>query len=152
SADAGKLEFAEHHVVLCELSKVNSSKLEALVSRSHCLSLHAGQQPNIAQRYSEYALACFERIQAILQSKPQGKVLVQIVVADHQEQAVLAGLSGLLKTAALENPQFIGQLILAPALTTAEELAKWLQAEQPRPLDTLIRYRSEERRVGKECK
>jgi len=140
SADAGKLEFPEHHVVLCELSKVNSSKLEALVSRSHCLSLHAGQQPNIAQRYSEYALACFERIQAILQSKPQGKVLVQIVVADHQEQAVLAGLSGLLKTAALENPQFIGQLIFVPVHTTAEELTKRLQAERPGPPDALIRY------------
>ncbi|PYS30179.1 MAG: hypothetical protein DMG11_06165, partial [Acidobacteria bacterium] len=160
SAAQSNIEYTEHHVILCELSKVDSIRLGGLVSRSHCLSLNAGPQENIAQRYSEYALACFERIQALFPvaavydrresaiddirrsqtAATVGKVLVQIVVADHQEQALLAGLSGLLKTAALENPQFIGQLILAPALTTAEELAKWLQAEQPRPLDTLIRY------------
>src|SRR5213594_535681 len=140
SAGASHIEYTEHHVVLCELSTIDVDKLRSLLPNSHCLPLQTRQQDNIAQRYSEYALACFERIQTILRGKPHGKVLVQIVVADHQEQALLAGLSGLLKTAALENPQFIGQLILAPALTTDDELAKWLQAEQPRPLDTLIRY------------
>jgi len=160
SAAQSNIEYTEHHVILCELSKVDSIRLGGLVSRSLCLSLNAGQQENIAQRYSEYALACFERIQALFPvaavydrresaidnirrsqtAATVGKVLVQIVVADHQEQALLAGLSGLLKTAALENPQFIGQLIFVPVHTTAEELAKWLQGEQPRRLDTLIRY------------
>ena len=63
------------------------------------------------------------RIQGILQGKSRGKVLAQIVIGNHQEQALLAGLSGLLKTAALENPRLTGQLILVPAQTTAEELA-----------------------------
>src|SRR5262249_44963050 len=85
---------------------------------------------NIAQRYSEYALACFERIQTILQGKPRGKALVQIVVPDHQEQALLAGLSGILKTAALENPQFVGQLILVPANASVEELARRVNKEK----------------------
>jgi acyl transferase domain-containing protein/acyl carrier protein len=147
SAGANHIEYAERHIVLCPLSKVNVEKLRALVPHSQCLSLQAGQQKNIAQRYSQYALACFERIQAILQGKPQGKAFVQIVVADHQEQSLLAGLSGLLKTAALENPQLIGQLILAPPEITTEELATCLQAEQPHTLDPLIRYEQGARQV-----
>ena len=148
SAGASHIEYAEHHVVLCELSKVNVEKLRALVPHSQCLSLQAGQQKNIAQRYSEYALACFERIQAILQGKPRGKALVQIVVADHQEQALLAGLSGLLKTAALENPQLIGQLILVPPEMTAEELADVSAGRASRAaLDPLIRYEQGARQV-----
>ena len=151
SAEASHVEYAEHHVVLCELSNVNLNQLRPLPPHSQCLSLHAGQQQSIAQRYSEHALACFERIQTILRSKPKGKALVQIVVAEHQEQALFAGLSGLLKTAAQENPQMIGQLILVPAHTPAEELARQLQEEMSRGpaagLDTLIRYRDGSRQV-----
>ena len=144
SAEAGHVEYAEHHVVLCELSNVNVNQLRPLLPHSQCLPLHAGRQQNIAQRYSEYALACFERIQTILRGKPGGKTLVQVVVAEHQEQALFAGLSALLKTAGQENPQLIGQLILVPAHTPAEELAVLLQEEMSRGpaagLDTLIRY------------
>src|SRR5262252_6550339 len=150
-AEAGKLEYTEHHVILCKLSKVDAKELGASVSNSHCLSLQAEGQKNVAQRYSEYALACFERIQAILQGKPQGKALVQIVVGDHQEQALFAGLSGLLKTAALENPWLIGQLILVPTHTTAEELARLLREEKAhRPtagLDPLIKYEQGARQI-----
>jgi polyketide synthase PksN len=143
-SEASQVEYAEHHVVLCELSNVNVNQLRPLLPHSQCLPLHAGGQQNIALRYCEYALACFERIQTILRGKPGGKALVQIVVAEHQEQALFAGLSALLKTAGQENPQLIGQLILVPAHTPAEELAMRLQDEMSRGpaagLDTLIRY------------
>src|SRR6266446_6487597 len=66
SAVASHTEYMEHHVVLCELATVDAEKLGSLLPYSHCLPLQAGQQNDIAQRYSEYALACFERIQAIL--------------------------------------------------------------------------------------
>src|SRR6266403_1767987 len=66
SAVASHTEYMEHHVVLCELSTIDAEKLGSLLPYSHCLPLQAGQQNDIAQRYSEYALACFERIQAIL--------------------------------------------------------------------------------------
>src|SRR5579864_8267584 len=141
----GRLDCSEHHVVLCEMAQVDAGKLESLLPQCHCLRLQAEEEKNIAQRYSDYAVACFERIQAILESKPQGKVLVQVVAASQQEQAMLAGLSGLLKTAALENPQLICQLVLTAPQTTTEELASQLQAEQNAGLgsllqDAVIRY------------
>src|SRR2546426_6504144 len=124
STDAHKREFAEHHVILCELS-VGAVYDIAGGHRPplQCLALEAGQHKTIAQRYSEYALACFERIRTILQGKPQGKVLFQVVIADHQEQVLLAGLSGLLKTGALVKPQVIGHLISTTPETIAEKKA-----------------------------
>ena len=77
-------------------------------AEQHILSLETDSQKTIAQRYTDDALACFEQIQTIFKSKPNGKVFVQIVVRNDQEQVLQAGLSGLLKTAALENPQFAG--------------------------------------------
>ena len=148
SAEASKVEYMEHHVILCELSEVNVGELGSLVAHSQCLSLQAGEQKNIAQRYSEYAVACLERIQGILQGKPAGQVLVQIVVADYEEQVLFAGLTGLLKTAALENPQLTGQLILVPVDVRAEELARQLQEEKRRGRrDALIKYEQGARQV-----
>ena len=131
---------AAHHVVLCGLSPVQVERLGAGLPDSQCVALQAGQAQSLAQRYSDHALACFERIQGILRGKPHGKVLVQLVVADQPEQALLAGLSGLLKTAALENPQLIGQVILVPADLTGEALGRYLGDEQRGGGEALIRY------------
>jgi acyl transferase domain-containing protein/enoyl-CoA hydratase/carnithine racemase/acyl carrier protein len=139
SAAASNSAYTEHYVIVCELPHVRVEKLETLLAPTQCLWLQAVEN-NIAQRYSDYALACFEQVQSVLRGKPQGRVLVQVVVPYHGEQALLAGLSGLLKTAALENPQLTGQLILTLAETTAEELAKRLQEEKTGRLDPLIRY------------
>src|SRR5437867_2429528 len=80
SAEGNKIECREHHVMVCELGKGKEEQLESLLGHGRCWRLQAGEDKNIAERYSEYALACFERIQEILQGKPQGKVLVQVVI------------------------------------------------------------------------
>src|SRR5260370_25765104 len=101
----------------------------------------------MTQRSSREGLSCVERIQSILQGRPRGKVFVQVVVADHHEQTVLAGLLGLLKTASLENPSLIGQILLVPPSTTTSELARQLQDEKTCGQDTLIKYREGARQV-----
>ncbi|HYK03298.1 MAG TPA: SDR family NAD(P)-dependent oxidoreductase [Thermoanaerobaculia bacterium] len=130
----------ERHVILGELPQVDAQELASLLPLSRCVSVTAGPQSSIAQRYTGYALACFERIQKILHARPHGKVLVQLVAAGDEEQALFAGLAGLLRTMALENPQLSGQIILVPAHTTAADLATLLTAEQSRALDTVVRY------------
>ena len=147
AARAGGMVYAEHHVILCELSDVDAATLSTLVPHSQCLSLYRSDQRNIAERYSEHALACFARIRNILESRPEGKVLVQIVVAGGEEQALLAGLSGLLKTAALENPRLVGQVILIPTDVTVEELARRLEAEKSGGTEALVRYQEGARQV-----
>src|SRR5579864_1256005 len=144
---ASNIVYAEHHLILCELPQVVMKELASLLPQSECLLLHAGEQKSIAERYSEYALACLERLQSIFKRKLQSKVLVRIVAAGHQERALFAGLSALLKTAALENPQLAGQLLLVSADMTAEDLAQMLREEQAHPLDPLVRYEHGVRQV-----
>src|SRR6267154_2615552 len=143
----GRPEYSEHQVIACELSAVSARKLESLLPNCRCLSLRTPERKNIAERYSEYAVACFERIQALLRSKPQGRLLVQIVVPSHGEQTLFAGLSGLLKTAALENPLVAGQILLFAPEITSEELAGRLQEEKSGVPDAVVRYEEGTRQV-----
>ena len=146
-AKLGQNEFSEHHVFVCELSKLSLGTLESLLRGSQCSLFQTKTENHIGQQYTEYALECFERIQAILRSRPEGKVLMQVVVPDHEEQTILAGLSGLLKTASLENPQFFGQVILVPREITTEELGWRLQQEKGGSREPLVRYQQEGRQV-----
>jgi polyketide synthase PksN len=139
--------YAEHHVVLSGLKDFPVGKLASLLSGSYCISLRAGEYKSIAERYSEFVVECFERIRSILFSKPASKVLAQIVIADDPEQSLLAGVLGLLKTAALENPLVAGQLILVSADISAEQLARYLQEEKGFTRDTLIRYQQGVRQI-----
>ncbi|HET8891422.1 MAG TPA: SDR family NAD(P)-dependent oxidoreductase [Candidatus Angelobacter sp.] len=147
TTSASKPAYTEHNIILCELSEIAVDQLASVLPDSQCLSLPAWEEKNIAERYTEYALACFKRIQTVLQSKPDGKVLFQIAVGGNRGQFVLAGLWGLLKTATLENPQLIGQLLVVSPDVTAEKLARHLQEEMQQPLDKLVRYEQDVRQV-----
>ena len=144
-------EFLVHRVMLCGLPQIEADAVESRVAGCRCRPLHEERQEElqatIAQRYSDCALACFETIQGLLRAKPQGKVLFQLAVADDAESALLAGLSGLLRTAAIENPQFIGQLIVVPAAMPADELCAHLQDEKAGGIEPLIRIRDGAREV-----
>ncbi|HEX8619631.1 MAG TPA: SDR family NAD(P)-dependent oxidoreductase, partial [Thermoanaerobaculia bacterium] len=146
SSDAGFTAPSEHHVIVCELSG-DATALQSALPGAQLLLVEAQSRNTIAGRYSEGALACFERIRTILQSKPQNKVLLQIVVPDSEERAVFAGLSGLLKTAALENPHFAGQLVLVDAAISPAELAPYLLREKLLGHDPMVRYEGGARHV-----
>ena len=146
-AKLGQNEFSKHHVFVCELSKLSLGTLESLLPVVNAASSKMETENHIGQQYTEYALECFEHIQTILRSRPEGKVLMQVVVPDHEEQTILAGLSGLLKTASLENPQFLGQIILVPGEITTEELGWRLQQEKGGGVEPLVRYQQEARQV-----
>jgi acyl transferase domain-containing protein/enoyl-CoA hydratase/carnithine racemase len=134
-APPGQVVCAEQHVVLCGLPQVDLDKIAR-----DCSLLPCDSQKNIAARYSDLAVACFEKIRALIRSKPQGKTLVQIALANTEENAVHVGLSGLLKTARLENPQIAGQIVLVDAAIGTDQLAALLHADRGHPHDTLIKY------------
>ena len=146
SSRASSREYTEHHIILCEIPGVDPRQLEGLVSGSQCLQLQARPQKTLPERYSDHALACFEKLRILLESRPQGQVLVQLVVADTQERAVFAGLAGLLRSASLENAQLVGQVILTPPHTTAQALARQLHDDES-SADALIRYQHGVRQV-----
>ncbi|MVA81559.1 SDR family NAD(P)-dependent oxidoreductase [Agrobacterium vitis] len=140
SADAPQL--AGHHVILCGAFASKAADIERALPGSLCQKLDVSGAAHLADAYADAALGLFEHIRTILKSKPRGQVLVQLVLADEPEQAVLMGLSGLLKTAALENPLLIGQIILTEPDTGASHLAQQLAESRKTPSETLLWYRN----------
>ena len=139
-------EYAEHLVMLCELVTLSQQNLKTKMNgvRYHDLQ---SEQKDIAQRYEMYAIQVFEQIQTILKSKPKEKILIQVVVPTQEEQQLFCGLSGLLKTAHLENPNILGQLIEVASGETEEGLLNKLQENSRTPQNNQIRYRNRKRMV-----
>ena len=136
----------QHHVILCEVPGIEIKQLENLLPGRECLKIEK-KQSDMAERFADGALECFERIQTILKGRPKRKVLVQLIVNNDYEQSVFAGLSGLFRTASLENPHFIGQIIQIDEQTTAEQLAQLSLDNTAVPEESLIRYVQNERYV-----
>ncbi|MBV9493621.1 MAG: SDR family NAD(P)-dependent oxidoreductase, partial [Acidobacteria bacterium] len=113
------------------------------LAAQHVLTLRLDPQQPIQRQYGEHALALFERVQSILRNLPDGNVLLQVVVTDE----LLAGLSGLLKSAALENPRFLGQLVIVPAEMATEDVNRLLEAEKHGELEALVRFDNGTRHV-----
>jgi len=113
SVGAGRLEYAEEHRIVCGLTSATAEELRRLLPQSQWLILGEEEKETLAERYRRCALACFERIQKILRRKASGRLLLQIVIGDRLEQVVMAGLVGMVNTARLENPQLVGQWIVA---------------------------------------
>ena len=139
--------YGVRHVLLCDLPHISVQQLQAQIAGSQCESLQARAQANLAERYGEHAQRCFEHVQRLLRSKPSAGVLLQIVIGNQPEQAILAGLGGLLRSAALENPRLTGQIILVPPQWPAEPVAQCLQQDVNSPEDTIIHHGESQRRV-----
>ncbi|MDQ1829159.1 SDR family NAD(P)-dependent oxidoreductase [Massilia scottii] len=131
----GQAALAEQHVLVCGLPQIDADK----VARD-CLLLPLESDKDVAARYADLALVCFDKLQSLVNSKPQGKTVLQLVLPNTEENAVYAGLAGMFKTATLENPQVAGQIVLVDAGVGTDDLAALLLAERAHPHDTLIKY------------
>ncbi len=137
---AAQVAYPEQHVVLCGLPQTDTARIAR-----DCTLLACDAQGTIADRYACLAQVCFEKLQALIRSRPQSKTLLQLVLPNTEENAVYAGLSGLMKTARLENPQIAGQIVLVDADIDTDALTALLHAERGHPHDNLIRYARGER-------
>ncbi|MCP5005051.1 MAG: KR domain-containing protein, partial [Planctomycetes bacterium] len=145
-SSATQQEYGEHQVLLCEMQGAEAKELQSLIPGSHCENLKSNQD-QIESRFTEYAVRCFDMIRKILEKKPLGKVLVQILVPNSREQSIFTGLSGLLKTATLENPKIVGQITQVAPREKREELAKKLEENKNAPYDSIIKYEKGKRLV-----
>ncbi|MED1663358.1 SDR family NAD(P)-dependent oxidoreductase [Brevibacillus laterosporus] len=103
-------DYTDHLVILCEPNGVSLKKLEQQLNGVRFLTLES-MENRIEERFQRYTVQLFEEIQRIIQEKPKGKVLIQIIIGMTEEQQTCSGLMGLLKTAQLENPKLLVQLI-----------------------------------------
>ncbi|MCP4287947.1 MAG: SDR family NAD(P)-dependent oxidoreductase, partial [Gammaproteobacteria bacterium] len=145
-------DYAQHVVILCESGEDSLQHIESHIDGVRVLPLQSEQTDSdptgITKRFETYTLHVFEEIQRILKAKPKGKVLIQIVVSMEKEQQLFSGLSGLLKTAHLENPHMIGQLIGVDSGEETEGLIEKLLENSRSPGDQEIRYQDGTRYVA----
>ena len=136
--------YSQHVVLLCEADKISKEDIESSLSGVRCHTLQT-EQALIAKRFETYAVQVFTEIKTILQSKPKGNVLVQLVIFGLGEQELLAGLAGILKTAQLENPKIMGQLI--DVGEDSSRIVEILTENSQSPADRQICYQGGKRLV-----
>ncbi|TCS93648.1 non-ribosomal peptide synthetase [Hazenella coriacea] len=142
-------EYVEHMVFLCEGVKVAHESISSRMEDVRVVTLDEAGTPD--KRFQTYAEQIFEYIQGAFQSRLQGNVLIQVVVSKQNEQQLFAGLTGLLKTARLENSKLIGQLIEIGNDEDAESLIEKLKDNRLSPSDNHIRYVDGKRYVADWC-
>ncbi|WP_232035849.1 SDR family NAD(P)-dependent oxidoreductase [Methylomusa anaerophila] len=144
--EAAAPAYVQQVVMLCEPNNISRETIESRMSGVRCLTL-ASEQDGI-EKFPDYAAQVFEEIQSILKSKPAGKVLLQIVVPNREEQQLFTGLAGFLKTARWENPQIIGQLIEVEPDEDPAGIIEKLQADSRSIINSQVRYQDGKRYVA----
>ncbi|MBX3711495.1 MAG: SDR family NAD(P)-dependent oxidoreductase [Lysobacter sp.] len=134
--------YAGQHVVLCALPQIQPERIAR-----DCEVLPFDAKASIADRYTELARACFDKLKRVFASRPEGRTLVQVALPAHADTALCAGLAGMFRTARLENPHVSGQLVLVDEDIGTERLGELLHHERGHPHDSLIRYVGGERQV-----
>jgi len=136
--------YERHDIILCNLPSIDGRQLEALQSRSTVRHLALSNDDTIAVRYRVAAVACFEQLQSLLKQGASEQTLFQLVMADDGNDSVLAGLSGLIRTARLENPKLIAQVLLTARGTDERTLAEQLRTAANRPSEAVLRWQGTE--------
>ncbi|MEV0689369.1 SDR family NAD(P)-dependent oxidoreductase [Streptomyces sp. NPDC050388] len=86
-----------------------------------------GSAAPVRATVEEWAVELLRTVKGLLLGRPTGSVLLQVLTPSQGEGATHQALSGLLKTARLENPVLVGQVIAVPAGSPAPYLVEKLE-------------------------
>ncbi|KAF1018226.1 MAG: 3-ketoacyl-CoA thiolase [Burkholderia gladioli] len=84
----------------------------------------------------------FERVQAWLEEKGRDTCLWQLAISGQGAELLLAGLSGLLRSASQESRRLLGQLMILEGDEDLASLRARLDENAASPFDSLVRYRA----------
>ena len=146
SGSSSNFTYTDHLAVLCEMGDISPPAITAKLQGGRCLVLQS-KKNGIAKRYTYYADYLLREIQNFIHSKPQTGLLLQIVIPDQGEKGLLTGLSGMLKTACLENPYLKGQLIIMESGSPEDFIINKLIENRWYPDDAEIMYKGNIRLV-----
>ncbi|MEH2062924.1 MAG: SDR family NAD(P)-dependent oxidoreductase [Nostoc sp.] len=143
-------EYSRHLVFLCGMDRISAVGIQAQMPGVECIDLCANtlpSSPGLEKIYEDSFTQAFETIREILGSKTKGKIFIQCVVLQQTKQQCLSAISGLLKTAQLENPKVSGQVIEVSAYETEGSLLNKLSENARCYEDKQIRYHQGQRTV-----
>lgn len=139
-AGAAAAAYPRHLVLLCGLPQIGLQQLSSEIDGVEVKRIDSAAGEGIEQRYRAAALAGLDDLRALLKGASHEKTLFQLVVEDEGETALMAGLSGMIDTARLENPNLVGQLVLTDAGVSAAGLAMQLRDSAAQVGDVLSRH------------
>ena len=139
-------DYALRLVLLCEQKDISTAKIETEMSPARCITLKS-QYIDVEKRFQSYAAQILEKIQSILRDKPKRQVLIQIVFSTESESRLFSGLSGMLKSAQIEHPNLMGQVIGIDSGMKLERIVETLLENSRSPSDNRIRYENGKRYI-----
>lgn len=153
---SSNIPWTRHDILICGLDDVDERRLEAFMSDVNCHSLRS-QEQNPGRHFQHIAIQLLAYIQQILTTTGTEKVLLQAVIPSSERGSLLAGLSGMLKTAQLEHPRLLWQIVeveagkpnikLESSTPSLTELAAVLKQNAELYKDGHVRYRDGQRYV-----
>ncbi|WDF48900.1 SDR family NAD(P)-dependent oxidoreductase [Paenibacillus sp. KACC 21273] len=143
-----EISFQQHMIMICSPSAHIAEQVRQELPEALCIQLGCHESLPLEQRFGKTALEAFTQVQQLLQSKPEGSILVQLVVVNDQDYQLYTALSAMLKTAELEKPQLIVQMIELDALAAAFHPVDKLCECRDSAGDTHISYHNHQRYIS----
>ncbi|MCG8569832.1 MAG: SDR family NAD(P)-dependent oxidoreductase [Spirochaetes bacterium] len=134
-----KVNYVNHYIVLWGRDNTFTRVIEKKISQANCIELKTDADQNI-NNYEIFSMQLFEEVKKVLLSQPRKKILFQVLISSKKETSLLACFSALLKTAHLENPNFIWQLIEIEETENHDLMIKSLQDNLNSNLCKHIKY------------
>ncbi len=103
---------------------------------------------NPAKDFNEVLLKSFLAIRQILDDKPEGESLIQVIMPPDDAHLALTGVVGILRTARMEFPQLSGQLIQVRGEPSGGSLEAVIRANAASPGEDWVRYREGRREIS----
>lgn len=144
ASSAPSLPEQNHRVII--LCETPASLLTEVTALPNVHILTADMTDPIATRYQSYGKQLFTIMQQQLSTLPPEGLLLQLVTGGGDQQDMLSGMGGLLRTANREHPMLRDQLISVEGNPDPALLLQWLEEDAARP-DRIIRYRNDTREV-----
>ncbi|MFD1990497.1 SDR family NAD(P)-dependent oxidoreductase [Paenibacillus nicotianae] len=143
-----EISFHQHIIMICSPSTQIAEQVQQELPEAVCIQLNCDKHLPLEQRFGKTALEAFTQVQQLLQSKPEGSILVQMVVVNDQDYQLYTALSAMLKTAELEKPNLIVQMIELDAFAAAFHPVDKLCECRDSAGDTHISYHDHQRYIS----
>lgn len=145
--EAMQTSSSRHIVIVPNSDEFDLAQLRKLRPDSEFISPEITLHDDRLEDYTDIALFCFEQLQIVMSDASNKHIFVQLIARNRGEQQITSGLSGLFKTAFIENPKVSGQVILTEPDTSTEQLLELLIENARNPQDVVIRYQDNVRQV-----
>ncbi|MFI1761427.1 SDR family NAD(P)-dependent oxidoreductase [Streptomyces sp. NPDC020800] len=145
AADATAAGIPAHVVLLAG----ERQAVDALRARPDAPDVHLLESPasGLAERYSEFACQVLDTVKRLLADPVLPRTLVQLVCPETGDDAPLSGLLAMVRTAALENPKVVPQLVLVDRDQRVERVAEQVLEARDHADASAVRWRDGERQV-----